>query len=226
LRQQQHLGNHEYAQLEVETAKQQALQQRQVELQQQVAALTVRSNATGRILRRDLDTLLGRYVQIGTTIALVGNEDAKELLVGIGQDDAELFRGHLGRPIEVRPQQRPFDAIEGRLMGVDPRAVVVPPHEALSARHGGPLAVEARPKAAAASDSTQIGRPETRVEYELLSPLFQGTVRISAAQSRGLAAGQLVVVRFRTGEESRARRAWRTIQHWMGQQVRDAADRS
>ena len=148
----------------------------------------------------------------------MASDAAKELLVGVSQDDAELFRGRLGGRVEIRPYDRPSDAIEGTMSHVDPRAVVDPPHAALSARHGGPLAVQA------STEPNTSESAQANVDYELLSPVFKGTVQLAPDQSRELSAGQLVVVRFRTEQESAARRAWRWARQWVDRQVRGAAN--
>ena len=51
----------------------------------------------GRVYARNLDALRGRYLQAGDEIAVLGSEEAKELLVAVPQDDVAAFWKHLGR---------------------------------------------------------------------------------------------------------------------------------
>ena len=86
----------ELAKLQVEAADRTAIEKKIAELKRRVALLTVRAAVAGRVYARNLDALRGRYLQAGDEIAVLGNDEAKELLVAVPQDDVELFEKHLG----------------------------------------------------------------------------------------------------------------------------------
>ena len=198
----------ELAKLEVESADRAAIEKKIAELRTRVASLTVRAAAAGRIYARNLDALRGRYLQAGDELAVLGSEEAKELLVAVPQDDVALFGNHLGFG-DIHARTAAGDYVAARLTSLDPRGSSELPHAALSATVGGPLAVK---PTARSEESAE--KPEHKCE--LISPVFQGKAALTADDSRRLCAGQLVAVSFRTEEETIAMRIYRGVKRWIG----------
>jgi putative peptide zinc metalloprotease protein len=198
----------ELAKLQVEAADHTAIEKKIAELKTRVASLTVRAAVAGRVCARNLDALRGRYLQAGDEIAVLGSEEAKELLVAVPQDDVELFENHLSVG-KVHARTASGDCVYARLTSIDPRGSSELLHAALSATVGGPLAVKPAARAEEAAEKLEH-------KCELISPVFQGKAALTADDGRWLCAGQLVTVSFRTEEETIAIRIYRGIQRWIG----------
>jgi putative peptide zinc metalloprotease protein len=198
----------ELAKLQVEAADRAATEKKIAELKTRVASLTVRAAVAGQVYARNLDALQGRYLHAGDEIAVLGSEEAKELLVAVPQDDVELFENHLVIS-KIHARTASGDYVAARLTSIDPRGSSELPHAALGATVGGPLAV----KPAERTEET-VEKPEHKCE--LISPVFQGKAALTADESRRLCAGQLATVSFRTGEETIAVRIFRHVERWIG----------
>jgi putative peptide zinc metalloprotease protein len=201
------LQAHESAKLQAEAADRAAIEKKIGELKSRVAALTVRAAVAGRIYARNLDALRGRYLQAGDEIAVLGSEEAKELLIAVPQDDFELFDSHLRG--DVRARTAAGDCLAARLTRIDPCGSSELPHAALGAAVGGPLAVKP------AEETGE--KPEQKCE--LVSPVFVGKAALTAGDSRRLSAGQLATVSFRTAEEPIAVRIYRCLERWIGRNL-------
>jgi multidrug efflux pump subunit AcrA (membrane-fusion protein) len=202
----------ETAKEQAELAEQAGLRKKQHELASQLDSLTILAPADGKVLGRNLDAWLGRYVELGTELLLIGDEEAKEVLVAIPQDDVELFhRGH-DAGLTIRFDAIGVHATDATSMVIEPRATTQPPHEALSSRLGGPLAVRV--------NDNPLDR-DGRATDELLDRCFKASVPLSAQQSRALRAGQLAAVEFTSPEESWAKRTskllWRQLDRAIAQ---------
>jgi multidrug efflux pump subunit AcrA (membrane-fusion protein) len=198
----------ELAKYQVELANQESLRKRQAEVQGQVDALTVRTPVAGRIVARNLPSLVGQYLTPGAEIVVVGDEAAKQLVVAVPQEDSGPFVTQVGKPIVFRIRGASGETGEAGLTKLDPRASLELPHPALGAHVGGPIAV--RMKATPADAVQRADQP-----YELLSPRFFGTVVLTPAQSRALYAGQLGTVQFRTAAESAGVRLVKDFGQWL-----------
>ena len=199
---------HELAKLQVEAADRAAIEKKIAELKTRVASLVVRSAVAGRVYARNIDALRGRYLQAGDEIAVLGSEEAKELLVAVPQDDVELFGNHLAVG-KVHARTASGDYVVARLTSIDPRGSSELPHAALSAIVGGPLAVKPTAR-------TEEAAQKLDLKYELISPVFLGKAALTADESRRLCAGQLATVSFRTEEETIATRIYRSVERWIG----------
>ncbi len=198
----------ELAKLQVEAVDRVATTKKITELKIRVASLTVRAAVAGRVYARNLNTLRGRYLQAGDEIAVLGNEQAKELLIAVPQDDIAFFASHL-RLGEVHARTASGDYVAARLTSIDPRGSSELPHAALSATVGGPLAV----KPAARTEETA---EKLEHKCELISPVFQAKAALTADESQRLCAGQLATVSFRTEEQTIAMRIYCHLERWVG----------
>jgi putative peptide zinc metalloprotease protein len=205
----------EISKYQVEAARRESLATKREEVAAQLAALRVQAPAGGRLIARDFPALVGQYVEIGTQLAVIGDERRKELLVAIPQGDIDVYSAQLGKPVEARLQAA--HRIRSQLASFTPRAQRELPHPALSARAGGPLPV--RPK------SADHGTETTADGYELLCPQFTGVVPLPSEQAAGVRAGQLATVRFRSTSENTLGYLLRRIRRWIVDRLleRDAA---
>ena len=123
----------ELVKLEVEAADRAAIEKKIGELKTRVGSLTVRAAVAGRIDARNLDALRGRYLQAGDEIAVLGSEEAKELLVAVRRTTFALFANRLGAG-DVRAAPASGDYVAARLTSLDPRGSSELPHAALAHR--------------------------------------------------------------------------------------------
>jgi hypothetical protein len=141
---------------------------------------------------------------------MIGDEASKEILIEVPQGDVELLKNDASAPLAIRvvgARASTFDATD---ISLEPRATTQTPHEALSSRLDGPLAVRVN------SDPLDPNKPATD---ELLEPCFKASVALSADQSRRVFAGQLATVEFRTTEQTFARRTATLVSRWLRRAV-------
>jgi putative peptide zinc metalloprotease protein len=178
---------------------------------EQVARLTVRSPVGGKILTRQPESLLGRYLRSGNELVAIGDEFRKELRISISQDNANTFLDHAGQEVQVHV--RGGARFSGKLARIEPRASLEPAHPALTASEGGPLPVKPKDAASQEDGSTAPG-------YELLVPRFTGQVALTAAQSLLLGAGQRGVVSVGGSESSIGVHVYILLTRWCRDRAR------
>jgi putative peptide zinc metalloprotease protein len=201
----------ETAKEQAERSQQAAIQKKRDELAQQLQDLIVVAPAAGQIVGRNLDAWLGRYVETGAELFRIGDEAAKEVLLAVDQEDVELFEARGDTALRVRVAAAGADTLLARDLSIEPRGTTRPPHEALSARLGGPLPVLARDHAAG---------PASPPADELLDACFKAALPLTADQSRRLRAGQLATIEVRTPEQSWGGRTAAQIERWLAHQIR------
>jgi putative peptide zinc metalloprotease protein len=190
--------------LQVERENRGTLVAKRDELQRQVASLTIRAASAGRVVGRNLDALVGQYVDMGRNLVTLGLEECKELQLSVDQADIEALRDECNRRVYVRIKGR-GGLIEGaRLVRMNPKATRTLLHPALAAPAGGPLAVTPRPTGPAAPTM-----PAER--FDLAAPRFTAIVELPAEESRRLRAGELARVRTWRSEESIGRHLYRVV---------------
>lgn len=194
------------AKAQAEQAKHASLEKRLHETERRIADLTLRATVSGRIHGRNLEVLTGQYLEEGTEIAVIGCEDQKELVVAVPHHDAEVLQAQLGSQVEAIAAGH---SLPSQLSKSNPSASLELPHPALSALVGGPVLVKAR-------------ESKDHPGWELLSPAFSATAALSAADSMKLRAGQRATVRFWSQSQSLAGRWFRSLEHWMQEQMRKA----
>jgi len=171
---------------QVETKKRESLQRQRKELQQQVDDLAVVATVRGRVIGRDLQSLVGQYLKSGAVLMSVGDESRKQIHLSIAQKDVGFFEKQIDKRPFVRIKGRPQPLREAILVRVDPRASRSLASPALAAPNGGPLAV--------AVD----GNPgkDGRGELENLHPRFSGVVVVPPERAQSLHAGELARARM------------------------------
>lgn len=190
-----------------------ALETRRAELEKRLGKLTVRSPVAGYVVGRELDTLAGRYLPAGAELLSVGEEDRKELLASVAQDDVDRFGAALGRSVTARIWGRAGLIRDAKLASLSPKASCELPSDALSARAGGPLAVKPREaEGHPTADALQ--------QYDLLAPRFEARLPLPPLEAAMLRAGELATVRLRWHYESIGSRLYRWLEDHVLQRLK------
>ena len=192
-----------YDRYQQETKRLQRLNEQRTELAEKVDSLELSAPCNGRVIGRDLDTLVDRYVHTGDPIAAIGQEDRKAILVAVAQKDADFFLRQLGVQPHVRIKGRLSPIPGAQLLQIHPRASKRLTHPGLAATHGGPLPV--RP-------STDDHEPDQMV---LLEPHFLATIHLPPDQARQLKAGELAKVRLDASGHNVGQHLWATATRWI-----------
>ena len=198
----------EIGQYQAELEQVRALQQRRDHLEQQHAALSVRSPIDGRVVDDDLESLIGLFVDVGTPLVRVASESRKEIHVAIPEAFVESFVESIGQTPRVAIRGESRSGNLGALAKVEPRATVTLRHPALGAHNGGPLPVEANQE-----DEDLEG------DVRLVSPRFHGTITLPAERALRLRDGQLGSVTIHNRHETVARKAYRGVGSWVKNKI-------
>lgn len=174
-------NRNEMAAYQAELGEIESLGKRFAEKQAQLAQLTIRAPSAGTVVSQHLNWKLGVYFSAGAEILTIGQEDRKEVVGSVSQNDVKAFSAAVGRRVMVEMSGMPL--IEGTLKRVSPTASVSSQQVALYAINGGPLPVrrlDQADKVAATSPS----------QVELFAPRFTVFVELDNKQSLQLRAGQ------------------------------------
>jgi hypothetical protein len=188
------------------------LEKRLVEKIEQASRLVVRAPCSGVIISRQPELLLGKYLSEGSEVALLGNENSKELRLAVDQDDSDAFFAQVGKSVWIRVGSQVFS---NAISQIEPRASLEPLHQAFAASKGGPLSV--RRKSKDPSEGKGDSGPES---YELLTPQFRAEVKLSTDQSALLAAGQRAQVSFTLQGQSIGDFLFNRFQRWCRDTIR------
>lgn len=201
----------EAADSQAEAVRLEALRHRLAEREVQRDSLVVRAPLAGTVTSGTLSALVGRFLPAGSELLAIGQEDHKELEITVAQEDLEFFHDHLSRECWVRIHgEAGFPA---QLASVAPRASDFPSNPGFCAPLGGPLPVHVVP-----GDRDDQG--ESR--FRLVSPRFEGVLRLTAEQSRGLRAGQRGIVSLFARDHSIADHFAARIRSWLKTQLASA----
>lgn len=149
-------------------------------------ALLVRAPRAGMISASDLHSLIGSYVTPGQELLVIGNPDDKEVRVLIAQDQFDAAKiADLNNAL-VRLNGDGSETI-GHFHKVDPRATTHPPHPALCAGAGGPVATKISQEHRSSNDRNQ---------QEFLDPHVVGYVKLDSTISHQFGPGQLATVQI------------------------------
>jgi putative peptide zinc metalloprotease protein len=201
----------ESAAAQAEDRQRAALQSQQEELLDQLDQLVVRAPRSGRFACRAIDALRDTFLEQGAEIGVIGDERRKELRLSLSEDDYESFTRRGGASVLVNVPRQPLwrDTIDI----IQPRATLQPPHPALIASNGGPLAVRADP-----TDSLR-NRHNNASEPVLLAPRFLGRIRLDRATSERLYAGQTAEIGFRPCDRSIGEHLYYALANWLRERM-------
>lgn len=185
LRGRAHLSQDDLAKHQKESAVVLSLETQLRECRSQAEGLRLRAPCRAKIVSSRVEDLIGRYVQQGEVLLILGAEDHKELMVSAASTDEEPFTSHVGDVVEV---SRPFggDATTGTLTVVEPRVRSRLPHEALGADAGGEIAVTL-------ADDPNGDENDEDLPKSLI-PRIRATVKLSGDAAERFRAGQRVSV--------------------------------
>ncbi len=188
---------------QAELAARQSLQERCDAKRRQVELLRIVAPCAGHVLTPHPEQLLGTYAEEGRELLAVGDECSKELVLSIDETDVESFQASFGR--EVRARIAGHGRQVGILARVAPAASTRPSHPAFCATAGGPVPVTTQSESSAAGE---------RAVPVFLAPRFEAAVRLTAAQSRALHAGQRATVWPATPAPTLAMSVGRAARTW------------
>ncbi|MCA9217043.1 MAG: efflux RND transporter periplasmic adaptor subunit [Planctomycetales bacterium] len=201
---------------QVERRNGESLAEQRDELAHKVESLTIRANEHGKIIGRELDSLVGQFVESGETLFAIGNEDVKEVAVSVAQGDFTQFAIQRGTNpfVRIRGQWNPIET--GVLAKVDPKASTHLPNPALGAPFGGPLTVTA----ASPNDAEGSAGNE---RFHLLSPRFVAKVQLPQSEAKQLKAGQIANVRVGAIGESVGQHFYTKASRWLRRKMEPGA---
>jgi len=175
-----------------------SLKRKLAELNEQVAAMQVKSTRDGEILTPELLQLAGRFVDAGQEIVQIGNRNDKELLLSIGEKELDAYQDAVENREQLRVCFRGGGWIDVIPQPIRPRASVNAPHPALAATSGGPLTVVPE-----SDPSTNTGGPGV----ELIAPRFEAIVLLPPGQADTIRSGEVGMLALQD-RRSLARRFW------------------
>lgn len=199
---------------QVETKRRESLERQRDELAQRVDNLTIYASTEGRVIGRDLDTLVGQYLATGTTVMAIGDEHKKHVELSVAQRDVDFFLRQLNSRPTVRIRGRAGVIQDALLQRVNPRATHRLSHPALAAPNGGSLAVRMQKSEQRADRSSK---------YELVEPRFLASVELPEGYALGLRAGQLAKARIRADGKSIGGHILGTVRRWMRKKMASRA---
>jgi multidrug resistance efflux pump len=191
------------AALEAELAEHKNLTDRREEKRREAAHLEIVAPCPGQVLTPHPEQLVGTYAAVGRELVALGDEDHKELVLSIDQEDIASFQDSLARPVPAR--MRGLGRQSGVLYRVAPAASTRPPSEAFCASAGGPVPVTAE------NDTEDGGKVSVPV---FIQPRFEAAVQLTVEQSRQLRAGQRALVWPATRVPALAVSAYRGLRGW------------
>ncbi len=199
-------------QAELETI--QGLESKLSESQAYLAALDVKAPEDGLVVGRQLESLPGRWLDVGEEILSVVSGSEKELLVSFRQEDVDSIAAQQNREIEVRLRGRTED-IPGTIERIESRATRALPHEVMAAPNGGALALRtSRDPLSERSAGVARGEESGDLDYfagldrqsenrELARARFAGRARVDSKMADQLMEGEWGYVRFSNAERER-----------------------
>ena len=94
-------GDQDIAAAQAEAEMRDSLRARAREQLARLAQSSPRASQAGRIVRRDVSSLVGTFLEEGEEILTVANESQKEVRVFVAEDDFDKFSQHVGRDVSV-----------------------------------------------------------------------------------------------------------------------------
>jgi len=175
------------AKYQVELNNRKTLETKANELRERLAGLRVKAPVSGRIIGRNLETMIGQYVAAGDQLLAIGVEASKQLEASIAQEDVDRFQAQVGSRVRARVRGRGMVAPGTKLAGLGPAASRRLSHPALGAQNGGPLAMtEVAPDPEMPGDDT--------ASLELVAPRLDAKISLPPEIAADLRAGELATV--------------------------------
>ena len=171
----------------------QAAEAERAQTEEQIAGLTVRAQAGGRVHLTGVDDLPGRWLVRGALLGHVDTGEPGRVRVVVAQADAAVITAHRG-PVDVWLIGSTAPPMRGTLVGTPSGGGAPLPSAALGERHGGGIATD----------------PADPQGLKPAQPVLQADVRL--AQATGERIGARAWVRFEQGRAPLAWQAARALQ--------------
>jgi len=178
-------------------------------------ALRVEAPVDGRVVARRLESLPGKWVEVGDEILTVAPNDDKELLISFRQKDIDDLARQGDLDVRIRLRGR-ADELSGVIERIESRATRALPHEVMAAPNGGPLALRtSREPPSEREREIAGGGGDSELDYfaglgdgnrqkrELARARFAGRARIDQDIAGRLMPGEWGYVRFADAERER-----------------------
>jgi putative peptide zinc metalloprotease protein len=192
------------AEWEAEHEQLAALEEREHQLETQVAALTVATPRAGLVLDSNLASLHGRYVRPGELLFSLGAPEDRHVVSLVSPADRRDLERMRGQSLELRIDGRPGEPHSVRVLEINPRAQRELPHFAFGGAAGGPLPV--CPKHAE--------RPESKAGYELVEPRFLARMSLPDAARSPLLSGETGSIRLRGNGQPLGALCTEAVREW------------
>ena len=194
-----HMQQQEIAAAQVERSLAVTVERRLADKRAELDGLSIRAPVSGRVMSRQLETLVDTYLKAGSELASIGNDRQVVFRMAISQSSLDVVNAAIGTSVTIRLESG--DILAGRLQEVVPRASRRPYHPALCAPNGGPLAVTLDTEDASNS------------ELRLTTPHFDGQASIESPQT-ALHPGQIGMVAIHSSNESLSSGLYHRLQRW------------
>jgi len=201
---------------QAEAAKCRSLKKKEAEIQKLVEGLTVRAPLEGHVVARNLTSLPGQYLETGDEVVVIGDEEHKEIILAVAQDEIRSFMAQRNRPVTIRISGDESNPLTACLTEIEPRASKESPHPALGADTGGALPVRTKRESSSSKS----------VENELLDSYFTGTIELTPSQSLKLYSGQRATIVFGSAEQSWAGQLLKSVCKWVNARLASARPES
>ncbi len=200
----------ELALAKVEEENLTGLKKQLAEKREQAAGLVVRSPLTGFVFARNIQHMLGSFVNQGDELMTVAQRKTKEIVVSVDQLDLESIQLAQDKPLRIALPG--IGLFESTIRRVDPRASNHPTHPSLCADAGGPLPMKPGSK----SDN------EAGPDMLLLSPRFDVLVSLDDEISKTLHSGQRGRAFFTARTQSLGSYLFLAASDWLKTQIDQA----
>lgn len=188
-------------QVETETAA--AITERLAQVREKLDSLRIMASVDGVVLTRDLNSLQGTWVSLGSSIATLGQQNSRTVLAMVSKNHAAEFRNHPDRIVDVYVDGNGGSKLSGTVQETNPAASTAIPHPALASTAGGRMDV--RQTTGTSDDSTQTVFAE---------PQFLTRVQLPASDINRLQAGRTGTVRFQSPQQTVADATLRNLTDW------------
>lgn len=208
------IDDHDSGQAQIERQHRLAKQSILNEKLQQAENLVVTAPVNGRVLARDLHLMKGTYIKKGAIVLLIGDEENKEVVLSIGEQDANTTGNLVGMPIPIQIGSR--RRIMAQIKRIEPKASVDIRNESLISPNGGPLVVQQSSQA----------EQEGETPFELCEPRFHAIASIDQATSRQLRCGQRGTALLGSNAPTIGKWLYRSTKEWIAEQLQFAKQTS
>lgn len=186
------------------------LKKQLAEKREQAEGLVVRSPFDGFVFARNMQHMLGSFVNQGDELMTVAQQKTKEIVVSVDQSDLESIQLAQDRPLRIAlPGMGLFESMISR---IDPRASNHPTHPSLCADAGGPLPLKPGGK----------GDNDAQPDMLLLSPRFDVLVSLDHEISQSLHSGQRGRAFFKARTQSLGSYLFLAASDWLKTQIDQA----